>query len=112
MSDTDPTLPAPVVEEADGDVLTPIEGRDLTISIPPYHAMEAGDTIVLHWGGGSAPIQHQLTDTQDGEPISISVPWDDIPDFGGREINFSYQIVDRAGNVSRSAPAQITIEQP
>ncbi|MER5351865.1 hypothetical protein ABT093_16240 [Kitasatospora sp. NPDC002551] len=112
MSDTDPTLPTPVVEEADGVILTPIDGQDVTVTIAPYPNMEAGDQIQLFWNGRSAPVQHQVTDAQDGEPINITIPLSTIQAAGDGTFYLRYTIQDQAGNTSRSAPTQITIEQP
>ncbi|KTC18355.1 hypothetical protein AO390_12880 [Pseudomonas marginalis ICMP 11289] len=75
-------------------------GEVLKGAIPGYADMQSGDRIQTLCNGIEGPVHvvtaHDLTD----RPVQIGFERDFLTSLDSEHITFSYQITDRAGNVS------------
>ncbi|TKI80404.1 hypothetical protein [Bacillus mycoides] len=72
----------------------------IKVTIPPYPAMQPGDTVILHWDGHS----HDYTIDEDevNNAIEIEIPFVDAKKIKNRNVPIYYRVTDRAGNKSGS----------
>ncbi|MFI5980551.1 hypothetical protein ACIBEA_06720 [Streptomyces sp. NPDC051555] len=110
MSNTDETLPQPVVNEADQDVLTPEAGAGVTVMINPYTEMAAGDVVVLQWDGGIHQDEQVVTSQRAGKALQFSVPSEVIASNLGQSVQVSYTVTRSAGAQIGSEPLDLTVE--
>ncbi|MET9365638.1 hypothetical protein ABZX93_32630 [Streptomyces sp. NPDC006632] len=113
MSDTNPSLPAPTVDEAPGGVLDPTDAAGgVNLVIPAYAAFDAGDQVQLYWDGNSATDPYTVPHGEGDEPITILVPESAIEGTSSGSIPVYYTVTDRAGNVSQpSQSVQVTVDR-
>ncbi|WP_241139249.1 hypothetical protein [Bacillus mycoides] len=70
----------------------------IKVTIPPYPAMQPGDTVILHWDG----YTHDYTIDEDevNSSIEIELPFADAKKIKNRSVPIYYRVTDRAGNTS------------
>lgn len=91
-------MAAPQVEPS---TIEPQTGS-VTVTVPPYDNMSAGDVVVLRWGPANNELLHgPLTDNEVGLPLRFDVPRSTIEAGGsGDQVLLSYQVLDDVLNAS------------
>lgn len=117
MSETNPSLPAPTINEASDGVLDLADAEGgVNVVIPAYADFAAGDRVQVYWNGSSATDPYTVPQGAGHEPVTLVLPESALRAAGDGRGYFHYTVTDRAGNTSEpSQKVQLTItltEQP
>lgn len=114
LAPTLPLLPALVVKEAVGDMLDPDQYPDgVTLTIPVYRGIKAGDGIVLYANGDTRVVKTLLVDqsTVDSEILEMTLGYDWLSANNGEDVSLKYQHA-RVGSAGTSESLALTLRKP
>ncbi|WP_275257390.1 RCC1 domain-containing protein [Citrobacter koseri] len=95
-------LPAPVVNEAEAEIIYPENNPNgVTVTVPTEAELNAGDTIIIHWegqpGAGTTEITKLVTTT--GQSLTIDISNEVVLANEGNNVYVSYQVTRVANGI-------------
>jgi hypothetical protein len=111
-------LPAPTIDEAQGTRLNPVDVPDgATVRVPAQANLQAGDLVTVRWTGtpgtGSGEYRHDVTGSDAGHAIMVTVPAAVVVADEGNSISLDYK-VDRVSGGAETSDVAVyeVIDQP
>nr|WP_241391687.1 hypothetical protein [Yersinia frederiksenii]ULG19798.1 hypothetical protein 49p1_00080 [Yersinia frederiksenii] len=104
-------LPAPTIDEAQGDQLSPADvPNGATVRVSAVANLQAGDLVTVRWSGapgaGSAEFEQAVSGGGSGQALTVSVPLSVVEANEGSSITIDY-VIERVGGGTDTSPVAV-----
>jgi hypothetical protein len=109
-----PELPFPVVREANGDTLDPVDAaRGATVVVGASAQLASGDRVMVQWSGpkGSDARERRINAEEAGKEIALAFSSALVEINAGEKVDIFYSIYRSHGGEQRSATLTLQILQ-